>query len=316
MKFIELPQKLKQQVLPLYILKGDDEFVIASAIKHISNACGNEMSDFNKTYFDSENFSAQKVQEAIEILPLGTDRKFVLIRSVNKLSEADKKILSASLSSIPPSTTVVIINSEAWKFLKVGEIVDCGKLGQDILEKYIRVELNKKNQKITPDALKALVEICSYDMTKISCELKKVSAYCEDEIGQNDVKALVKPDYEYQIFELSESLGNKNASKSLMLLSSFLQKKQPVQVLFSLIANHFRRIAHASFSSLSNSELANLLGVKEYAIVKAKEQAKSYSKAQLKNILEVLENVDNMVKSGKMSAENAIYYVVFKILYC
>ena len=96
MKFIELPQKLKQQVLPLYILKGDDEFVIASAIKHISNACGNEMSDFNKTYFDSENFSAQKVQEAIEMLPLGTDRKFVLIRSVNKLSEADKKILSAS----------------------------------------------------------------------------------------------------------------------------------------------------------------------------------------------------------------------------
>lgn len=316
MKFIELPQKLKQQILPLYILKGDDEFVISSAIKHISNACGNEMSDFNKTIFDNENFSAQKVQEAIEMLPLGTDKKFVLIKPVNKISEADKKILSASLSSIPETTTVAIVNTDAWKFLKTGEIVDCGKLGQNILEKYIRVELNKKNQKITPDALKELVEICSYDMTKISCELKKVSAYCSDEIEKEDVKKLVEPDYEYQIFELSESLGNKNASKSLMLLASFLQKKQPVQVLFSLISNHFRRISHIAFSSQSNAELALLLGVKEYAIVKAKEQAKSYSKAQLKNILATLEDVDNMIKSGKMGAENAIYYVVFKILYC
>lgn len=316
MKFIELPQKLKQQVLPLYILKGDDEFVVASAIKHISNACGNEMSDFNKSYFDNENFSAQKIQEAIEMLPLGNDRKFILVKSISKISEADKKILSAALSSIPETTTVAIVCTDAWKFLKVGEIVDCGKLGQDILEKYIRVELNKKNQKITPDALKDLVEICSYDMTKISCELKKVSAYCSDEIEKDDVKKLVEPDFEYQIFELSESLGNKNASKSLMLLSSFLQRKQPIQILFSLISNHFRRMAHVAFSSQSNAELASLLGVKEYAVVKAKEQSKAYSKAQLKNILAVLEDVDNMIKSGKMSAENAIYFVVFKILYC
>lgn len=316
MKFIELPQKLKQQVLPLYILKGDDEFVVASAIKHISNACGNEMSDFNKSYFDNENFSAQKIQEAIEMLPLGNDRKFILVKSISKISEADKKILSAALSSIPETTTVAIVSTDAWKFLKVGEIVDCGKLGQDILEKYIRVELNKKNQKITPDALKELVEICSYDMTKISCELKKVSAYCSDEIEKDDVKKLVEPDFEYQIFELSESLGNKNASKSLMLLSSFLQRKQPIQILFSLISNHFRRMAHVAFSSQSNAELASLLGVKEYAVVKAKEQSKAYSKAQLKNILAVLEDVDNMIKSGKMSAENAIYFVVFKILYC
>lgn len=60
MKFIELPQTLKQKVENLYILKGDDSFVIDSAIKHINNACGNEMPDFNKSFLIMKIFQQQK----------------------------------------------------------------------------------------------------------------------------------------------------------------------------------------------------------------------------------------------------------------
>lgn len=316
MKFIELPQKLKQNISSLYILKGEDEFVIASAIKHISNACGNEFPDFNKSVFDNENFSSEKIRETVEVVPVGLDRKFVLLKNIEKITESEKKVLTEAFSNLPPTTTVAVVYNEAFRFLKGGEIVDCGKLGQDILFKFIKVELNKKGQKISPDAIKDLVELCSYDMTKISSELKKVSAYSEEEISLEDVKLLVEPNNEYQIFELSESLGTKNASKTLITLSNFLRKKEPVQVLFSLISNHFRRIAHSSISGLDNIELAKYFNVKEYAIIKAKQQSKYFSKAQLKNILFVLEEVDSLIKSGKMSAENAIYYLVFKILYC
>lgn len=316
MKFIELPKKLKESISSLYILKGDDDFVVSSAIKHISNACGNEFPDFNKSFFNNENFSANKIVEAIEMLPIGTDRKFVLIKFVDKILEGDKKVLKEAFSKIPPSTTVVIVFSDAWKFVSNGEIVDCGKQSPELLEKFVKAQLLKKNQTIAPDALKTLVELCNFDMTKLSCEVKKLSSYAESEIEKQDVCALVEPDFEFQVYELSESLGNKNATKSLTILSSFLQKKQPVQTLFSLVANHFRRMAHISFSQLPPSELAAYLSVKEFAIVKAKEQAKLFSKAQLKNILSTLEEVDSMIKSGKMSAENAIYYVVFKILFC
>ena len=316
MKFIELPQKLKQQILPLYVLKGEDSFVIGSAIKHISNACGNEMADFNKVIFDNENFNVNRLNEAIEMLPIGFDRKFVLIKNVEKISENDKKTINSILENVPETTTIVIVYNEAWKFLKGGEIVDCGKQSQDLLHKFVRVELNKKNKTISPNALKEIVELCSYDMTKISNELKKVSSFADSQVEVEDVKLLIEPDNEYKIFELTEALGAKNATKSIVLLSSFLSKKEPIQVLFSLISNHFRRLAHCAISPLPNSELAEFFGVKEYAITKAKEQAKYFSKAQLRNILSILKEVDFMIKSGKMNAENAIYYLVFKILYC
>ena len=316
MKFIELPQKLKQTVSSLYVLKGEDSFVVSSAIKHISNACGNEMPDFNKTFFDNENFSANKLIEAIEMMPIGFDRKFVLIKGVEKISEADKKTIQSLFENFPETTTVVLVYNDSWKFLKVGEIVDCGKQSPELLQKFVRVELNKRNKKISPEALKEIVEICNFDMTKISNEIKKVASFADDEIEVQDIKLLIEPDNEYKIFELTEALGSKNSTKSILLLSAFMSKKEPVQVLFGLISNHFRRLAHCSISPLPNNELAEMFGVKEFAIVKAKEQAKYFSKSQLRNILELLKEIDFMIKSGKMNSENAIYFLVFKILYC
>lgn len=316
MKFIDLPQSLKKQVLNLYIIKGEDDFVVKSAIKHISNACGNEMSDFNKTILTDENFSAEKFLEACEMLPIGNDRKFILVKSVTKISEGDKQKLSNCLASLPPLTTVVIEYTDAWKFLKEGEVVDCNKLGSDLISKYVKVEVSKNKKKISDSSVLKLMAQCNFNMTKISSELKKLLSYCDDEILDEDIDVLLTKDNEYQIFELSESLGKKNALKSLQILSSFLEKKEPFQVLFSLISNHFRRIAHSSFSNLSNQELANLFSVKEFAIAKAREQSKFFSKAQLKSILEILEETDSLFKNGKMTAENALYYLTFKILFC
>lgn len=317
MKFIELPKNLKERILPLYILKGNDFFVINSAAKHISNACGNEMSEFNKTTFDNENFTAEKFVESVSMLPIGAEKRFVLVKDVIKLSESDKKTITQILNNIVETTCIVLVYNDSWKFLKIGEVVDCDKMDYSILSKFIVMELKKSNKEITPDSIKSLIELCSYDMTKISTELKKLSC-CSDDltIDKKDILSLVSADEEFQIFELTENLGNKNGEKVLKILCNFLEKKEPIQNLFGLIANHFRRVAHVSISGMPENELAQIFGVKEYAIIKAKQQSKYFSKIQLKNILKLLEDVDEMIKSGKMSAENAIFYLVFKILYC
>ena len=82
-----------------------------------------------------------------------------------------------------------------------------------------------------------------------------------------------------------------------------------------LITNHFRRLFFIAVSEMENGELASLLGVKEYAIIKARGQIKNFSKLQLKKIYALLEKVDYMIKSGRMLAQNALYFLVFSILY-
>ena len=101
MKFIDLPQNLKKEIKTLYILKGEDDFVIKSAIKHISNACGNEMGDFNKIVLTDENFNSDRFLESSTTLPIGNDRKLVLVKGVSKLSESDKQTILKTISILP-----------------------------------------------------------------------------------------------------------------------------------------------------------------------------------------------------------------------
>ena len=85
---------------------------------------------------------------------------------------------------------------------------------------------------------------------------------------------------------------------------------------FTLVLNHFRRLFFVAVSGLSDKELSTMLSVKEFAIVKARELSKNFTKIQLKNIYEMLNDVDFYIKNGQMQIENALYYLIFGILYC
>ena len=66
---------------------------------------------------------------------------------------------------------------------------------------------------------------------------------------------------------------------------------------------------------MTDNALSGLLGVKEYAIRKQREQVKNFSKLQLKKIYALLEEVDYKIKSGAMLADTALNYLVLSILY-
>ena len=313
MKFIELASKLKEKVENVYLLSGEDSYLKQTAYKLIRRAAiVEELSFLNESRFDNENWDINKFEEAASSMPMGSNFKLVQIKNLEKISEKEKQTLQNIINSISPSTCLVV---EVNKNLKLtgGTLVDCSNLDHATLCKYINNEAAKNGKKITPEAVNLLIEFCSSNLTKIITELPKLLAF-SNEVDIEAVKSLVSPDEEYQIFELTEALGNKNKDKSIKLLHLMLEKKETALV--SLISNHFRRVAFCSLSDYSNDELAEMFDVKPFAILKARNQSKFFSKVQLKNILSLLEEVDFMIKSGKMQADNAIYYLVLKILHC
>ena len=313
MKFLELAQKLKEKVENVYLLSGDDSYLKQTAYKLIRKASiVEDLAYLNESKFDNENWNVEKFEEAAFSMPIAGDFKLVQVKNLEKISEKEKQAIQNIVNSIPPTTCVVI---DLGKNLKLtgGEIVDCSNLDRQTLVKYINGEVLKNNKKISAEAASLLIEFCSSSLTKISSELPKLCAFA-DNIDVETIKQLVAPDEEYQIYELTEALGNRNKNKSIKLLSLMLEKKETALV--SLISNHFRRVAFCSLSDYSNDELAGMFDVKPYAVLKARNQSKFFSKVQLKNILALLEEVDFMIKSGKMQSDNAIYYLVLKILNC
>lgn len=309
-----LKKRLNDGIARVYIVEGDDYYLYDKAFSMIKNACRITLDDFNINVFDDESFNLNKFFNATEMLPVIDQKRLVVLKGC-KINEGEKKALAEMLMHIPKNTTVLILDyNNNFEYLKKDFVlVDANRMDEQTVRKLVVAYLAKQDRQISPEALTGLIEACNGYLTRIFSELNKLMYYQPQNplITKNMVDELVTKDIEFSIFELTEALSKKQGDRALQILKR-MEKDQGV---FTLIANQFRRLFYASISDLSNAELAKLLGVKEYAITKARQLAKGFSKAQLNKICGMLEEFDYAVKSGAILQQNALYLLVFNIIY-
>lgn len=310
-----LKNRLQKEVKNAYLVSGDDFYLFEKALGMIRGALNINFSDMNISYFDDDNFTIKKVVESCDLMPVGDERRLVVLKYVTKVTDGDKKVLEEYLERPNEFCTIVILDF-AGKFESIKkniDFVDAKRMDKTMVSRIVFSNLEKRGKKISPEALDALIDACNGYLTRIENELDKICYYTlQDElITKKVIDELVTKDLEYTVFELTEALAERKADKAIKLLD--LMKNE--QGTLSLISNHFRRLFYISVSDMSNSELASYLGVKEFAIIKAKKQVNNFSKIQLKKIINLIEEVDYFTKTGKMQAENGLFYLVFNILY-
>lgn len=309
-----LKQRLKNELKNCYLLTGDDYYLYEKAYEMIKKVAKIELEEFNLLKFDDENYSMKAVLDSCEVLPIGSDKKIITIKNVAKVSESDKKMLEAYLSS-PVDSTILVIFDYFDKFSGVNgvEIVDCKRFDKKIALAVIASELEKRGKQISLEAGEELLDFCNGYLTRVNCELDKLAYYdiTNPVISKKMVDELVSKDADYVVFELTEALGQKNGDKALKILEKMI--KEPG--VLGLITNHFRRLFFIAISDMTDNALSGLLGVKEYAVRKQREQVKNFSRMQLKKIYSLLEEVDFKIKSGEMLSETALNYLVLSILY-
>jgi len=310
-----LKTRLQKEVKKAYLVSGDDFYLFEKALSMIRATLKINFGDLNISYFDDDNFSPLKVVEACDMLPVGDDYRLIVIKNVQKVSENDKKILEKYLESPNPTSCFVILDfyGKFESIKKNIDFVDAKRMDRNMITRIVFSELEKRGKQISTEAIDILIDSCNGYLTKIQNEIDKLCYYVNENslITKKVIDELVTKDIEFTIFELTDALAQRKADKAIELLN-LMSKEQGT---LSMISNHFRRLFYISVSDMSNAELASYLGVKEYAILKARKQVNNFSKAQLKKIINLTEEVDFFTKSGKMQAENALYYLVFNILF-
>ena len=307
-----LAQRLAKKIEHSYLIQGEDILLYDKALELIKKACHIELEEFNFTKFDDDNFKTDVVMDTLETLPFVGEKKIVLLKNLTKIPEDFKKKLNAYLKAPQPSTCLVIFDFfNNFNFI-ISEKVSAKRLDEVSLGKIVEAELEKAGKSIQKEATALLLSYCCDYYSLIANELEKLKNIDNDVITKKDIENMVTKETEFSVFELSEALSKKDANKAVELLS--LMEKDTKT--FSLILNHFRRMFFVAISKESDIELSKLLSVKEYAITKARALGKNFSKIQLKNIYELLSEVDFYIKNGQMQVENALYYLIFGILYC
>ena len=307
-----LKTRLQKKIEPCYLVQGEDILLYDKALELIKGAINLQLEEFNFLSFDDESFNGEVVIDACETLPMGSDKKLILLKNITKIPENFKKKLRDYLKKPVGSTRLVSCDFFNKFDFSISEKVSAKRLDDRSLSEIIVSELKKHGKTIIPDACQQLIESCCNYYSLIKNELDKLISCDEIEINTKIVDSLVCKETEFTVFELTDALSKRNSEKAVSLLS--LMEKDTKT--FSLVLNHFRRLFFVSISGLGDKELSEILNVKEFAIIKARELSKNFTKLQLKNIYEMLNDVDFYIKNGQMQIENALYYLIFFILYC
>ncbi len=307
-----LKSRLNKKIETCYLVQGEDVLLYDKALEMIKKAMDLQLEDFNFNIFDDDNFNGDLVIDTCETLPMGSEKKVVLLKNISNPNENFKKKLKDYLKNPLQSTCLVIFDFfNKFDFL-ISEKISAKRLDDQSLKEIVIAELKKNEKTITDGACQKLIEACCNYYSLIKNELEKLISCDDFEITEKTIDALVCKQTEFTVFELTDALSKRDADRAVSLLNLMPKDTKT----FSLVLNHFRRLFFVAVAEGTEKELADLLGVKEYAIIVAKRLSKNFSKLQLKNIYEMTSDVDFYIKNGQMQVENALFYLVFGILYC
>ena len=304
MKFIELNKQLKEKVEPLYNIKGDDFFLVKQALSNIKAFLIKDLEEFNYVNLDADKMKKEQAYEQIATLPIGNDYRLVVF---NNPSQDIVKFLN-KYEFEDESTIVVCIQAEG---LTVGEVIDCSKLDRTDLTKYILNYLSKCNLSIEEQALDYLIEATNSNMTKIVNELSKISAYCVDleTVTMDVVTNLVANSQEYAIYMLTNAIDTKNYASYQQILNDLIKSQSQAEI-FAYMGKYFKRMQYIALSK-DDAELSKILNIKPYAITMSRKSVASNGVKYYIGLYEKYIDLDHKIKSGEITAINALYELIF-----
>ena len=303
---------------PIYLFEGEDSFFRNRGVQLIKDTFVSEP-DLNYKVFEGESADINEIASSLESFPFLSKKRLTVVKEFYP-DKADLKGRIKDFLENPPNDSVLVIaNSKSFEGLKKFSnvyAVDCKKADQATIAKWVEAECAKYNVKVERSAALMLAEYCLCDMARIEVETDKLISYAikDGEITQSTIELLINKDSEYKIYEMTDFIGKKKFAMALAVIKEMMAKGEPPQRLIISIYNYYRRLLHVAISDKDNGTLANLLEVKEFAVKKAKEQAKMFSKRSIKHAVDILIEADYNSKNGNMDFGEAFWLSIFKIM--
>lgn len=319
MKFIELKANLKVKLEPIYILEGKDRFVIKNAIDLIDKKLNLNFPDVNKFQFNDENkYTLDEIIEKSSCIPFGDDKKMILIWDCSLKSADAPRFIDFVKKGGAESTVFLFATNSTNEFVKkiksIAESVDCNKLDETTLSRWVVTNFTKQNVQVQEGAVKLIIDYCNLSLARISSEVEKLSTIGKDIVTTKEVEQFVVPDREYQIYELTDAIAKNDRIRVFNIVETMLNHDKFQIGLLQYLYQSFRKLFYIAISKDSDDELAKVFNVKPYAIKMNRLQAQKFTPKQLKKINEQLSNLEYNIKSGRANPNNAINYAICNIL--
>lgn len=239
---------------PVYLLMGDEPYypeMICSEI--LENCIDGFGKDFNETVCYGADVTSEQIITAARRFPMMADRQLVVVKEAQMLKDIEQ--LSLYCADPLDSTVLVILmyksGADKRKSLyksvqKCGVVVDSPALKDYEISGWISRYFQSKGLNIHPDAARLMGESAGTDLSTIVAETEKMQKNLPEgttDVSVADVEANVGISRQFSIFELTNALSFRNASKALLIASHIGNSARfAMPAATSALFLHFNRI--------------------------------------------------------------------------
>lgn len=315
MQFVDFKKSLLNKIEPIYIISGKELFLIENSLNNLISACNITLPEMNLTYVDA-NSSLDEIFLDCETLPFCSEKRVIIAKDYplninNNLSKLENYLENANATTCLVFTNIQLIES------KKITCVNCDSVPLATLQGKIFNDLKKMGYEIQLPALTRLIQNTNGSITTAMSEISKLTALSLDSkiIKLEDVeKVCSKNDLEYNIYMLTDAIAKKDSNTAIYLMKRIIDEDNTKGVIYALY-NYFRRLFISVASKYSSDEqVAEVLGVKPFAIKVARQQAKGIGANKILGAVEMLEKIDTSTKSTFASLEQELYLFLFYTL--
>lgn len=324
----DLESSIRQKKFkPLYYFYGDEDYLIDETIKLIvNNSLDSSTKSFNLDVVDANSLSAKEFVALASSYPMMTEWRVVIVRDVNRyfISEANREIMQRYFQN-PSSTTVLVMvgnkpdgrTAMAKSLKENGILFEFKGLWENQIPSWIKKHVEVFGKIITNDGAELLAQYTGNSMREIHSELEKLSIFVGDKstIGEEDINALVGVSKVFNIFALQKAVGEKNISKSMIILENMLDNGESPLSIIVMLAKYFQKLWILNGTQFqSDAEIANVFGISPFFVKEYRSAADNYRIPEVENIFSVLLEADEALKTSASEERMAMTLLLYKIM--
>jgi DNA polymerase-3 subunit delta len=329
--YFELLRKLNtvskdpaERVDLVYHFTGEEDFLKEEAWRKIAALLvPDELKSFNLDLMYGNETSADQLVNKVFLSPVNAKKRLVVLFDLNRLSEFTKDMLLKILPQIPDSVCLILISPEIpskSKFYtaldKFATTVKFPRLWDNQVLVWITNRVKEKGKKIEGGASRILHDLVGNELRDLSMSLDKLITYIgdNDTITAKDVEAAVDMSRTNTVFNLMDSIGEKNCKTSLEILENMiLDGEKPGGMIYWLTIHFERLIQTKEFLANSSGPLTSFLGVKQFLANKYQQQVPNFTMEGLERGIMLLYQTDVELKSNRMSDKMIMELLVYNL---
>ncbi len=319
MKYEEFTKYLKQDTVDknVLLLYGEETFLKQHCKNELLKKISPEqMPEFNTFSYDGKKYDLKSVDEAIEALPVMSDKKLLLFRNSmiftisgkETATKEYKEFWEKRLSDIPEDVYIVFDEEKIDKrsglykrLQKEDAFAEFTYLTENKMINWTVGLFKSMGKNISPHDAKYLVEITGDGMLAVKHEAEKISSYTQGriDVSRQDIDAVVVPVLENRVFDMVDAILARNAYTALEQLQVLCAiKEEEIRILgaISSSVDKLLTVKLMTNSGMDKTQIASKSKIPPFLVSKYISLSAKYDTKDLETLLSKCVETDRSFK--------------------